>query len=325
MESSPQRLIFDTDMGIDDALALLYLLASPEANIDAITTVHGNVPVEQATRNVFEVLAVSGGRAPVIAQGNSSPLRGPYVHAADVHGPDGLGGWTVTRPAASGHVSAQSAVQLILHLARQHPGEMRLLLLGPATNAALAFQKDPESFRQLREIVMMAGAISVPGNTTAVAEFNIYADPEAARTVLRSGVPVTMVGLDVTRQVALTREILDAALVGRHDTCAEFLRCLLTQGFSFYKQNAGWEGMYLHDPLAAAVLLDSSLVGTRRMQVDIETTGELTRGMLVADRRPWKTGIENANVCESVDSAHFLALFCARVLQTNNSLTARYP
>jgi purine nucleosidase len=302
-------------MGIDDALALLYLLRSPEVQLEAITTVHGNVPVEQATRNVFEVLSVANQETqPEVARGSGAALERPYVHARDVHGTAGLGGWTIARVHPAFQLSQLPAAELILQMAKKRPGEIRLLLVGPATNAALAFRQNPEGFRLLKDIVMMAGAVWEPGNTTATAEFNVYADPEAAREVLHAGVPITLVGLDVTRRVRLTRQRIETELGNRSDMLAEFLRCITAHGFAFYNSIGEGEGMYLHDPLAAGIVVDSSFVETRRVKVDIETEGELTRGMLVAERRLWKKGGENANVCVYVDSARFMTAFSERVL-----------
>ncbi len=309
-----QRIVFDTDLGIDDALALLYLLASAEARIEAITTVHGNVPVDVATGNVFEVLSMAAISAPPeIARGAAEPLSGAGVHAAEVHGEDGLGGWTKRGRVPLGKVSGKRASEVICELARRWPGEVTLLLIGPATNAALGLREDPDGFRLLQRIVMMAGAVWEPGNITAAAEFNVYADPQAAREVLQCGLPVVMVGLDVTRKVSVTRELLERQLHLCEDERANFLRCIAEQGFSFYRQSSGWEGFHLHDPLAAAVALDSSLVEMRRMRVDVETAGELTRGMLVAERRPWMKGGENVDYCVNVDADRFLEMFCNRV------------
>ena len=310
------RIVFDTDLGIDDALALLYLLNSPEARIEAITTVHGNVPVETATANVFEVLDIAGvTERPPIARGSRTALTGAGPNAIDVHGNDGLGGWTQHGRVPLGDLLEISADELIVQLARKHPGELTLLLIGPATNAALAWRRDPEGFRQLKDIVAMSGAILEPGNTTAAAEFNAYADPEALAEVIASGVALTLVPLDVTRKAVLTREVVDRHLQGRTDRRAEFLRCITAQGFAFYRKHLAWEGMYLHDPLAAGVVLDPAVVETQRMELTIETQGEWTRGMTLAERRPWRKGNENATVSLQVRAELFVERFCQRVLR----------
>ena len=199
---------------------------------------------------------------------------------------------------------------------------MRLLLLGPATNAALALRRDPEGFRCLRDVVMMGGAVEEPGNVTTVAEFNVYADPEAIREVLRAGVPVTMVTLDVTQRVSLTPDLLAAEL---GDTKAQMVRCVCKQGFSFYSQRIGRHSMYLHDPLAAGMLVDPTFVETRRMKVDVEVRGELTRNMTVAEHRLSKTGSENVDVCVAVDVDRYLHSFSERVLRGKHILTSQLP
>ena len=270
------------------------------------------------------MLALSAiAKPPLVARGSGAPLVGDPVHATDLHGNDGLGGWTFCCERASkrentAKMSARPAAEAILQSARQRPGGVTLLQTGPATNAALALRQDPGCFSGLRGIVMMAGAVWEPGNMTATAEFNVYSDPESTQEVLRSRVPVTLVGLDVTRKVALTRELVEFELAGRNDERAQFLRCICNQGFAFNKGALGWEGMYLHDPLAAAVAIDRSLVEIRRMKVDVETQGELTRGMLVAERRAWKTGGENARVAMGVDAERFMRLFMERVFRPVN-------
>lgn len=310
-----QRIVLDTDMGIDDALALLYLLGSADARIEAITTVHGNVPVDVATANVFEVLAIAGIEdPPLVARGAAGPISAAGVDATHVHGADGLGGWTKKGRVGAGTVSGEPAHEIICRVARQWPGEVGLLLIGPATNAALALERDPQAFQALKRVVMMAGAVWEPGNVTAAAEFNVYADPQAARAVVHSGIPLTMVGLDVTRKVSITRALLEDWLQARQDPRAAFLRCIAEQGFLFFKKTSGWEGLYLHDPLAAAVALDASFIETQRMRLDVETAGDLTRGMTVAERRPWVKGSENVDYSIAVDAGQFLNSFRERAI-----------
>ncbi len=308
-----RRIVIDTDGGIDDALALLLALAWPEAPVEAITTVHGNVPVEAATRNVYEVLHIAG-REVGFFPGCATPLSASPVFAADVHGHDGLGGWVRTTPPCD-FLNRVSAAKKTAALARQFPGEITLVTIGPLTNAAAALREDPEGFRFLRNIVTMGGAVWERGNVTATAEFNIYADPEAAREIVQSGIPLTLVGLDVTHKVEFTRARLEVLLGSRSDLRARFLRCICDRMFSFYLPRVGRDIFYLHDPLAVAVALDRSLVETRAMSVDIETQGELTRGMVVPERRPWVQRPANVDVCVNVDAERFLDLFCELVIR----------
>jgi len=314
-----QRIVIDTDAGVDDALAILLALAWPDVQVQAITTVHGNVPVDIATRNVIEILRVAGSRTNV-ARGCAAPLSGAAVSAREIHGGDGLGGWTRTEPGGPLPLSGLPAQKLIPALAREFPGALALVTIGPLTNAAAALREDPGGFYMLRQIVIMGGTIWEPGNITPVAEFNLFADPEAAREVLRCGVPLVLVGLDVTRKVVLTRERLDRLLGARSDRRARFLRCVCHQLFSFYRTALGADICFLHDPLAVGVALDRSLVETRPMHVDIETSGELTRGMLVAERRQWARKATNVEVCVEVDSERFLANFCERVIAADHAM-----
>jgi inosine-uridine nucleoside N-ribohydrolase len=317
---SSTRIVIDTDGGVDDALALLLAFAWPETRVEDITTVHGNVPVETATRNVREVLHLAG-REVNLSEGRATPLTSLFsrsstpVFAAGVHGRDGLGGWIRTAPLRAIPPSAVSASKTIALRARQFPGEVTLVTIGPLTNAAVALREDPEGFRLLKQIVTMGGAVRERGNVTATAEFNFFADPRAAREIVHSGVPLKLVSLDATHQVVFQRDRLDRELGNRFDMRARFLRCICEQMFSFYAARLGEDIFYLHDPLAVAVALDDSLAEMQPMSIDIETRGELTRGMVVLDRRPWIQKDANVQVCVNVDAHRFLELFCERVIR----------
>ena len=310
-----RRVIIDTDGGVDDALALLLALAWPGAQVDAITTVHGNVPVEAATRNVGEILRIAGVET-TVAQGAASPLLAAAVAAREVHGFDGLGGWTAIQRPHALRVDSRPPQKLIPLLARQAPGALTLVTIGPLTNAALAAREDPEGFRMLKELVLMGGAVWEPGNVTSTAEFNIFADPEAAHEVVHSGIPTLLVGLDVTRKVVLTRERLEGALGNRSDLRARFLRHICAHMFSFYRSVLGTEMFYLHDPLAVGAALDRSFVAAVPLAVDVEASGDLTRGMVVAERRAWVRKPANVEVSTSVEAGRFLDTFCDLVLST---------
>jgi purine nucleosidase len=316
-----QRIVIDTDGGVDDALALLFAFASPGVRVEAITTVHGNVSVETATLNVAEVLHLTG-RDVSLTPGCATPLSASQVLATDVHGQDGLGGWIRTAPTRMIPLNAVSAAKAILARARQFPGQITLVTIGPLTNAAVALREDPEGFRLLKNLVVMGGAVLERGNVTSSAEFNFFADPGAAREVIRSGIALTLVGLDVTHQVVFTRKHLDRALGSRFDLGARFLRCICEQLFSFYEPRLGRDVFYLHDPLAVGVALDPSLVQTQPMSLDIEAKGELTRGMVVRERRPWIQEAARVDVCVAVDAARFLDTFCERVQYAKASSVA---
>lgn len=325
-------ILIDTDPGIDDALAILLALGSPEVSVEAITTVAGNVEVDLATANVFRVLDVARpwdvarpGRRPRVARGATAPLVGPLLTAAHVHGEDGLGNlgglWEPDGrpryPEPSHTLQMLDGADLILETADRFAGRLVVVALGPLTNVALALRRDPRRLAQAARIVVMGGAVAVPGNVTAAAEFNMHVDPEAAALVFASGLPIELVPLDVTRRVVLTRADLRAAL-GRHGgSTARFIEDFTAHGFDFETQR-GDGGMALHDPLAVGVAMDPSLVTLEPLHVAVECEGRLTRGMTVADRRPHRD--RPAPTCRAaldVDAPRFLQLFLERVCRAS--------
>ena len=314
-----QRIILDTDTGVDDALAIILALRSPELKVEAITTVSGNVHVDQCTRNVLITLAQLGlSEKPLVAKGESQPLIRPPVIAAHVHGEDGLGGIT-TRLGADGTrlypepergVAAVAAVDLILELVGKHPDELVLVPVGPLTNIAKAIIKRPARMRKVREIVLMGGAFETYGNVTTVAEFNIFADPHAAQLVLDFGVPVTLVPLDVTHQVVLTGERLETETGSSKDKVSQFMRDATQACMAFHEQDEGFYGMYIHDALPIGLLNWPTLFETVYAFVQVETAGDVTLGMTVGDLRVRRTRPKpNARVCVGVDVEEFLRRF----------------
>ncbi|MGE5576358.1 MAG: nucleoside hydrolase, partial [Syntrophothermus sp.] len=280
-----KRLLLDMDPGIDDALALLLALGAErdkEVAIEGITAVAGNVEVEAAAENICRILVLAGRAYRIfqpgdvdqpgslaVAAGAGAPLRRPLHTARFVHGEDGLGNTGLPPPKVKmaahpdksgshsddGAAGADAAVALILKKAARWPGEVTLVATGPLTNVARALSASPELARELREIVLMGGAATVPGNATPVAEFNIFADPEAAAAVFSSGARLTMVGLDVTTQVAFTAEDLKAWR-GVEGPVAGFVCALAEFWFSRFKKAE----FHLHDPVAVGVALERSLV-----------------------------------------------------------------
>jgi inosine-uridine nucleoside N-ribohydrolase len=324
----PAPWLIDTDPGIDDALALLLAIASPEVSLEAITTVAGNVPVELTTPNVHRIVSVGAPGSTVrVARGAAAPLRGPLVTAHEFHGDDGLGGATRLRdaegrvlypgPEPGDHAGAGPAdgPDLILEMADRFPGELVVVALGPLTNLAVALERDRKRFAQVARVVIMGGAVAVPGNVTAAAEFNFYEDPEAAAAVFRSGLPLELVPLDATQQVTLRRERLAAALARGTPRVARFIDHFTNHLFTF-GDSRGEEGFALHDPLAIGVALDPSLVHFASLHVDVEDEGRVTRGASVADLRalpPRERTPPNCRVAMTVHSERFLELFLARV------------
>src|SRR5947209_8605605 len=198
------RIILDTHPAIVDALALFLALASPEIQLEAITTVSGNVNVSLTTYNALTLLELAGRTDIPVARGSSQPLLRQPVYAAFVHGSNGLG--AVTLPAPRIQPVAAHAVDVIIEKILAAPGEISLVPIGPLTNIALALRREPRIAQHVREVVIMGGALLVPGNTTPSAEFNIYVDPHAAHIVLHAGWPIRLVSLDTTMQAELRRE-----------------------------------------------------------------------------------------------------------------------
>jgi purine nucleosidase/pyrimidine-specific ribonucleoside hydrolase len=321
----PRRVIIDTDPGIDDALALILALQSPELCVEAITTVSGNAHVNLTTHNTLTVLELfPPGRRPPVAKGAERPLTRPLYTAAAVHDEDGLGGVSRLRApdgapwyrSASDALSPLDAVTCLLDLIRRFPGELTLIALGPLTNLAHALRCDVSVMRQLAGIVVMGGAVTVPGNVTPVAEFNIYVDPEAAQLVFTSGLPLTLIGLDVTERVRLTTAMIEQHVRPVQTRLTQFVVECTAQAIQFSTRVERPPGMAMHDPLAVGAVIDPTLVRTVPLPVQVETKGELTTAMTVADRRPLRPDLKapaTMNVAVEVDDARFLEMFLARL------------
>lgn len=314
----PQSVLIDTDPGVDDALGLLLALHSPDLDVKAITTVCGNVDVHTATSNLFTVLELLPGPYPVLAKGAERPLTREPHFADRVHGTNGLGGKC---PAAKSDGSAdpnlpalsslRGAEEILRQIEICHQ-PLTLITLGPLTNIALALDRVPDLGREIRGIVMMGGAYTGPGNITPAAEFNIFADPEAADLVLRSGLPITAVGLDVTRQVRLDRKTLKKWVQASGSSARQKIQEWTDHSLNYMHELDGEASIPLHDPLAVLVCMQPDLVSTEDMHVVVETKGESTRGMTLADRRPilqkWKKE-PNLRVCIRVNSQQSLNRF----------------
>jgi purine nucleosidase len=269
-------VLVDTDPGIDDALALHYLVAAGGWDLKAITAVAGNVPLPMAVANARGLAALLGIERDVPVYGGCPrPLMRDLETALHVHGDDGMAGVDLPSPGVAER--SEHAVQVIGELARRYSGQLTIIAIGPLTNVAAALILDPSLAEHVGRLVFMGGAVNVPGNTPpGVAEFNIYVDPEAARIVAESGMPFTMVGLDATEQSILSRKHLESL----DDASAQsgFTRGILDHYLAFYKRSSGWEACALHDPLAVAVAADPGWVELETGNLYVETQGEYTRG-----------------------------------------------
>ncbi len=307
-----RKIIIDTDPGQDDAVAILLALAAPEElDVMAIVAVAGNVPLELTSRNARQVVELAGRTDIPVYAGCARPIRRTAVTAEHVHGKTGLDGPALPEPSIP--LQAQHGVDFLIEALRAAPpGEITLCTLGPLTNVAMALVKAPEIAPRIREIVMMAGACFAGGNVTPAAEFNVFADPEAADIVLKSGVPIVMLPLDVTHQVLTTKARLRriAAAGGR---CASWVHDMLGFYERFGRDKFGGDGAPLHDPTVIAWLLRPGLFTGRSINVQIELAGQLTLGMTVADY--WqKSSLEpNALFLRDVDADGFFELLTERL------------
>jgi inosine-uridine nucleoside N-ribohydrolase len=277
----PEAILIDTDTASDDAVALIMALRSKSARVIAITTVAGNVAVEQATRNALYTAELCGASTPVY-QGAGQPLHRPLVTAEWFHGQDGLGDHGYPPPHRG--AEKQHAVEAIIATIRSNPG-LVLVTLGPLTNVALAAAQAPDIAGKVGRCVVMGGAPCCEGNVTPAAEYNMWVDPEAARIVFRSGLPIELVGWQLCRGAAVLSPA-DIESINKMGTAlANFAVECNSTARTAYRTQTGEDGISLPDPVAMSIALDPSIAcESSRHYVDVETASELTRGMTVVDR-----------------------------------------
>lgn len=298
------KIIFDVDTGIDDAMAMAYAVKASELEVLAFTTCFGNVPVEDATRNTLTVLEKLGKQIPVYQGAAETFARGEKTHwARHVHGEDGLGNKR-SDDILNFQAESQYAPDFIIEQVKKHPHEITIIAVGPLTNIALAIQKDPEIVSIVKEVVIMGGAVRVPGNTTPFAEANIHADPEAAEFVFASGIEVVLVGLDVTMQTLLPiSKLQEWRETGKES--AGFLADITEFYIDFYESTyPGIGGCALHDPLAVGVVIDPSFVKMESIEVGVVTEGEE-----VGRTFEQSNGGPKIRVCTEVDADRFVEHF----------------
>jgi purine nucleosidase len=315
------KLIVDVDTGIDDALALLYLLASPEAELLAVTCTSGNVEAGQVAQNTVALLDLAGRPDIEVALGQRVPLKRPLMTAPETHGPKGIGYATLPQP--SREVSPRHSADLIVDEVRRAPGEMTLITLAPLTNLAVALEREPALPRLLKGLVMMAGSYRSPGNTAPTSEWNVAVDPEAMQAVLSAwssaegvGRPVAL-GLDVTERAKFLPDHLAqlhaAAGNPQANAVLQFIDDALRFYMEFHSRYDGFYGAFIHDPLAVASALDPHLLQTDALPVQVELAGSLTSGETVTDwRRVWGRP-PNLEIAVAADIEKFFARFIERV------------
>ena len=343
-DPTPMPVILDVDTGIDDSLALLYALGSREADILAVTCVSGNVEARQVAINTLAVLELSGRTDIEVAVGREVPLERPLETTPETHGPRGIG--YAVLPPPSRAISDRHGVDVIVEAARARPGEITLVTLGPLTNLAVALEREPRLPQLLRRHVLMGGAFGAPGNTTPTTEWNLHCDPEAAKIAFDAWAQAIAVDPSVPRPVALGLDVTEGARIGPEHVVAlahragsrpdenlasaqvdplaprmsvasnpviRFIADALRWYYEFHERYDGFYGAFIHDPLAVAAALDPGLITTEALYVDVETRGELTSGMTVADRRHLTGKPPNVDVAASADIEAFLERLIGRV------------
>ena len=291
----PIRLIIDTDPGVDDAIAILMALASPDVEVVGLTTVGGNVPLARSTRNALALLQAAGRPDIPVARGATRPLRGRYTYAPQFHGPGGLSSRLpdpITEPVSQG------AVQFLHEQLTSQPSEAVLVALGPLTNLARLLREHPADLEHAKNIVVMGGAVNTPGNVTPNAEFNFYSDPVAAEIVLSSRLPITLVDLAACRQVSISREQV-LGLRSDHQLGRLFLDLLR----GWFQRDSSRQRFEFYDPLALALALDPVIATVVKVDLDVVLEENEFRGETLETGGPGEITLP-----QNVNAARFFRL-----------------
>ena len=308
MTPQPRRVVLDCDPGHDDAMAILLAAASPAIELEAITTVAGNQTLDKVSLNARRVCSVAGIDRVPIAAGCEFPLRRDRIVAGEIHGDSGLDGVDWDEPSVD--LDPRDGVDLIVELAlRDEARRLNVVAVGPLTNVATALQREPRIAGRIERVAIMGGAIGL-GNWTPSAEFNIYADPEAADVVFRSGIPITLVPLEVTHQALATEPIL-ARIAALETPVARMSDALLRYFAETYERVFGFDAPAVHDPCAVAAIIDPTMVHARPMNVEVDLGSELSLGRTVCDVYGTTGRTPNAEVGMGIEADRFWELMLA--------------
>ena len=308
----PKKILFDTDPGIDDACAILLALASPELSVKGLSVVHGNCSLQQATRNALSVLELARASHIPVAVGCELPLVQPSLLAPETHGDSGLGYAKLPEPRAQPTV--QHGSDFLIDTILSSPGEVTLLAIGPLTNVALAIRKEPRIVNAVKDVIVMGGAIRYEGNTTALAEFNTYVDPHAAHIVYHSGMPITLVPLDVTYQCVLTSD--DVKRIRTVDSpVTKFIEESTNFYMEFHDSYQGIQGCVINDPLALALTFAPELCTYQELFVDVDISSGISLGKTIGDFYNYGKHQPNMKVALGVKPREFMELFVERILK----------
>jgi purine nucleosidase len=313
----PHRIIIDTDPGIDDALAFLLALASPEVQIEALTTTQGNVTVDKATRNALSVLELAHASHIPVAQGSVVPLIQPLLAGEITHGQSGIGNANLPEPKTQ--PVPQHAVDFLIEKVLADPGEISIFPIGPLTNIALAIRKEARFAKAVKELVIMGGAIREGGNMSPLAEFNIFVDPHAAHIVFHSGIPITLIPLDATHKCLITRDDVERINEVK-SPIARFIKDALSVYFNFYEEHTDFQGSALHDPLTLAAIIAPELLILQELYVDVDIHGGVSMGNTFADFFQIAKKPANMKVALDVQGRKFIDLFVERMIELSRKI-----
>lgn len=305
-----KRILIDTDPGIDDSLAILLALASPEVTLEGLTVVHGNCSAAQGTKNALAVLELAGASHIPVAKGCDLPLVQPLLLAPETHGDSGLGYAHLPEPQSRPLV--QHGSDFLIEQILSKPGQVTLVAIGPLTNVALAVRKEPRIVQAVKELFIMGGAIRHEGNTTPLAEFNTYVDPHAAHIVFHSGMPITLTPLDVTYQCILLADDV-MRLQKFKSPLADFIAEATRFYMEFHDKYQGIQGCIINDPLTLALTFAPQLCDYEEQYVDVDLSGGVSMGKTFADFYKMTGKPANMKVALGVRARAFMDLFVERM------------
>jgi len=315
-----KRIIIDTDPGIDDSLAILLALASPEVTLEGLTVVHGNSSTEQGTVNALSILELAGASHIPVARGCELPLVQPSLLAPETHGNSGLGYANLSAPGSKPIV--QNGCDFLIERIMSNPGEITLVAVGPLTNIALAIRQEPRIVEAVKEVFIMGGAIRHEGNTTPLAEFNTYVDPHATHIVFHSGMPITLTLLDVTYQCILLVDDVERIKQAPSEIPA-FIEDATRFYMEFHDEYQGIQGCVINDPLTLALTFAPELCNYEAYYVDVDISGGVSMGKTFADFYKMTEKPANMRVALGVRPRDFIDLFVERMQNLSRSVSVK--
>lgn len=314
----PKHIIFDTDPGIDDSLAILLALASPELALDGISVVHGNSSSEQGTVNALSILELAAAGHIPVCKGCDLPLVQPSLLAPETHGDSGLGYAKLSAPQSkprAGHGS-----DFLIEQIMSKPGEITLVAIGPLTNVAMAIRQEPRIVENVKEAFIMGGAMRHEGNTTPLAEFNTYVDPHAAYIVFHSGMPITLTPLDVTYQCILLKQDMER-LLKIDSPITKFIADATRFYMEFHDEYQKIDGCVINDPMTLALTFMPEICDYQELYVDVDISGGVSMGKTFADFYNYEKKPANMKVALGVRPRVFMELFLERMEKLARSLS----